>query len=164
MLLDVSTAFDTVDHGIVIDRVINRFGKIGNALAWIESYLTDRTQFVKLGSERSSNRKLSCGVPRDSVLGPILYNMYTEPLTVYTAPLTDIITKNGMNFHFYHDDTQIYLSFKSKNVGEPLLSRSRVELCIRDVTQWMTANKLMLNHDKTELLILYTPVITHHLN
>ena len=59
LFLDLSVAFDTVDHGTLIDRLRHRFGIPGKALAWIESYLTDRTQFLKIGSGRSSNQKLS---------------------------------------------------------------------------------------------------------
>ena len=81
------------------------------------------------------------------MLGAILYSMYT-------SPLTDIISKHNMNHHFYADDSQIYLSFKPSAAGEPTTSKLRIESCIHDVNNWMSANKLMLNHDKTELLVL----------
>ena len=112
MLLDLSAAFDTVDHHILITRLKHRFGITGKALGWIQPYLSGRTQFVKIGTERSSNRNLLCGVPQGSVLGPILYSMYT-------SPLTDIMSKHNMNHHFYADDNQIYLSFKTGAAGEP---------------------------------------------
>ena len=81
------------------------------------------------------------------MLGAILYSMYT-------SPLTDIISKHNMNHHFYADDSQIYLSFKPSAAGEPTTPKLRIESCIHDVNNWMSANKLMLNHDKTELLVL----------
>ena len=112
VLLDLSAAFDTVDHHILITRLKHRFGITGKALGWIQPYLSGRTQFVKIGTERSSNRNLLCGVPQGSVLGPILYSMYT-------SPLTDIMSKHNMNHHFYADDNQIYLSFKTSAAGEP---------------------------------------------
>ena len=126
----------------------HRFGMTGKALGWIQSYLSGTNQFVKIGTERSSSRNLFCGVPQGSVLGPILYSMYT-------SPLTDIISKHNMNHHFYADDSQIYLSFKPNAVGEPTPSKLRIESCLHDVNNWMSANKLMLNHDKTELLVLH---------
>ena len=90
VLLDLSAAFDTVDHNILIERQKHRFGITRKALTWIKSYLCERTQFVKIGSKRSNNHKLCCGVPQSSVLGPILYSMYT-------APLADVISKHGMS-------------------------------------------------------------------
>ena len=148
VLLDLSAAFDTVDHDILITRLKHHFGITGKALGWIQSYLSGRTQFVKIGTERSWSRNLFCGVPQGSVLGPILYSMYT-------SPITDIISKHNMNHHFYADDSQIYLSFKPSAAGEPTTSKLRIESCIHDVNNWMSANKLMLNHDKTELLVLH---------
>ena len=103
-------------------------------------------QFVKVGNEHSTSRKLLYGVPQGSLLGPILYSMYT-------APLADIMRQHGLNFHFYADDTQLYLSFNPEATGEPMHSLSRVQSCISDITNWMTSNKLMLNSDKTELLV-----------
>ena len=73
---------------------------------------------------------------------------------MYTAPLADLIRQHDLTFHFYADDTQIYLSFNTKATGEPMHSLSRVQSYISDITNWMTLNKLMLNSDKTELLVL----------
>ena len=98
VLLDVSAAFDTVDHDILLGRLEHHFGITGKALSWLMSYLTDRTQFVKVAIEHSTSRKLLCGVPQGSVLGPILYSMCT-------APFADIMRQHGLNFHFYPDDT-----------------------------------------------------------
>ena len=91
-------AFDTVDHDILLGRLEHHFGITGKALSWLMSYLTDRTQFVKVAIEHSTSRKLLCGVPQGSVLGPILYSMCT-------APFADIMRQHGLNFHFYPDDT-----------------------------------------------------------
>ena len=148
VLLDLSAAFDTVDHDILIERLKHRFGITGKALTWIKSYLCERTQFVKIGCKRSDNHKLCCGVPQSSVLGPILYSMYT-------APLADVISKHGMNYRFYADDSQTFLSFKPNDPGEPMLSKARVEACIQNINQWMIVNRLILNHEKFKLLILH---------
>ena len=148
VLLDFSAAFDTLDQDILITRLKPCFGITGKALGWIQSYLSGRTQFVKIGTERSSSRNLFCGAPQGSVLGPILHSMYT-------SPLTDIISKHNLNHHFCADDSQIYLSFTPSAAGEPTTSKLRIESCIHDVNNWMSANKLILNRDKTELLVLH---------
>ena len=109
-LLDLSTALDAVDHDILL-RLEHRFGITGKALSWLMSYLTDRTQFVKVANEHSTSRKLLCNVPQGLVLGPIVYSMYT-------APLADIMRQHGLNFHFYADDTQLYLSFNPEATGD----------------------------------------------
>ena len=144
MLLDLSAAFDTVDHQILLTRLKCRYGVKGNALAWMRSYHSNRFQYVRVANDCSSKHKLACGVPQGSVLGPILYSMYT-------APIADVIKRHGMRFHFYADVTQLYMSFKPVDV---LQSKSLIERCIQDVQQWMVVNKLKLNGDKSELLVL----------
>ena len=143
MLLDLSAAFDTVDHHILITRLKHRCTV--KALGWIQSYLSGRTQFVTIGTECSLSRNLICGVPQGSVLGPILYSMYT-------SPLTDIISKHNMNHHLYADDSQISVSFKPSAAGEPSASKQRIESRIHDVNNWMSANRLMLNATKLSSL------------
>ena len=110
----------------------------------MRSYLSNRFQYVRVANDCSSKHKLACGVPQGSVLGPILYSMYT-------APIADVIKRHGMGFHFYADDTQLYMSFNPVDV---LQSKSLIERCIQDVQQWMVVNKLKLNGDKTERLVL----------
>ena len=100
VVLDLSAAFDTVDHDILLGRLEHCFRIARKALSWLTSYLTDCTQFVKVANEHSTSRKLLCSVHQGSVLVPILYSMYT-------APLADIIRQHGLNFHFYADNTQI---------------------------------------------------------
>ena len=126
VLLDLSAASDTIDHDILITKLKNRFGITGKALGWIQSYLSGRTQFVKIRTECSSSRNLFCGVSQGSVRGPILYSMYT-------SPLADITSKHNMNHHFYADDSQIYLSFKPSGAGEPTTSKLLIVSCIHDV-------------------------------
>ena len=72
VLLDLSAAFDTVDHGILLPRLSNRFGITGTVLEWFRSYLSDRTQFVQVNDACSASHVLEFGVPQGSVLGPLL--------------------------------------------------------------------------------------------
>ena len=137
LLLDLSAAFDTVDHKILLHRLRSRFGIKGKALLWLQSYLTDRFQSVQIDGSTSSARPLRFGVPQGSVLGPLLY-------LLYTAPLGDLIRCHGMDFHMYDDMDDLTTTI------------SRIESCLMDITNWMTTNKLKLNTDKTELLILYS--------
>ena len=140
----MSAAFDTVDHELLLDRLCVRFGIRGKAPAWFTSYLTGRRQYVTIRGADSSSRSVMHGVPQGSVLGPILY-------LLYITPLGGIVRKHGMMLHFCADDTQIYFSFDS-NAPE-LVTASRLEACVKDVSDWMSLNKLKLNSDKTELLL-----------
>ena len=88
LLLDLSAAFDTVDHCILLSRLSSRFGIGGTALEWFRSYLSDRTQFVNVNGSTSERHVLQFGVPQGSVLGPLLYSLYT-------SPLSDIANKHG---------------------------------------------------------------------
>ena len=104
------------------------------------------SQFVEINDTESSVRDLTVGVPQGSVLAPILY-------LLYTAPLAEIIRSHGLDYHFYADDTQLYISFKDCDVD---VSRLRVEICLSDICHWMDVNELKLNHDKTEIMLIYS--------
>ena len=103
VLLDQSAAFDTIDHGTLLDCLSSWFGVGGVVLEWFKSYLSDRSQCVKIGSILSDTKKLLFGVPQGSVLGPILFSLYTTPLSKV------IRNHPGIGFHFYADDTQLYV-------------------------------------------------------
>ena len=142
-LLDLSAAFDTLDHSILLKR-LKSFGFNDLVLEWFSSYLSDRSQCVKINNLFSNDVALPFGVPQGSVLGPLLY-------TLYTIPLGKIIQKHNLNYHFYADDTQLYLSVEPSCVNDLIFS---VEQCISDVKDWMEINKLKLNDDKTEVILL----------
>ena len=153
LLLDLSAAFDTVNHSLLLSRLENSFGVTGTVLQWFHSYLTGRSQFVAINDTKSSVRHLTVGVPQGSVLGPILY-------LLYPATLAEIIRSHGLVYHFYADHTQLYISFKDCDVD---VARLRVENCVADICHWIDVNELKLNHDKTEIMLIYSKYHTRPL-
>ena len=134
-LLDLSAAFDTIDpfHS----------PWLSSGLVWcwwhsfemFSSYLTERYQCVKIGSTLSNLQKLLFGVPQGSVLGPLLFSLYTSPLS------TQIGKHKGVNFHFYADDTQLYVHLSHRNASAAF---DKLNRCLQDVKKWMLACKLKL--------------------
>ena len=146
ILLDLSAAFDTIDHTILLQR-LHDLGIRDTALDWFKSYLSQRRQSIAINAIRSPHRNLSFGVPRGSVLGPILF-------TLYTTPLGAIARKYQLNFHLYADDAELYMAFKRNNEESLPLVISNIQNCVIDIKSWITTNMLQLNMDKTEVLVL----------
>ena len=147
LLLDLSAAFVTVDHSILLSRLQDRFGVEGTVLAWFKSYQTSRKQFVQVNDCNSTQCSLEHGVPQGSVLGPLLY-------LLYTSPIADIIKLHKLRYHFYADDTQLYISFKTDCSYDLSLAKHRVKYCVNDLDCWMVNNGLKLNQEKTELVLI----------
>ena len=126
-LLDLSAAFDTIDHDLLLSRLTEWFGIDGVVLQWVRSYLTGRSQLVKVNGVLSTPQLLLCGVPQGSVLGPLLF-------TMYTTPLSSIITVFGLKHHLYPDDTQIYTSFVAEDIAQSLIV---VQNCMLAIQVWM---------------------------
>ena len=110
-LLDLSAAFDTIDHATVTDRLSDWYRISGQAQIWLSSYLQNRHQSVKNKDTLSDKFTLSYGVPQGSVLGPVLF-------TLCTTPLSAIISSFDINHHLYADDTQMYMSLSVSNERE----------------------------------------------
>ena len=98
LLLDLSAAFDTVDHAILLQRMSSKFGMKGDALSWFRSYLSERSQVVYINGTISDSYDVGCDITQGSVLGSFLY-------LIYTSPIGDILRSHKMNFHLYADDT-----------------------------------------------------------
>ena len=153
VLLDLSAAFDTLDFDIMLERFQNRFGITGSALNWFDSYFRHRKYHVTIAGVDSVENELLYGAPQGSVIGPLSFVMYVRPLG-------DILRKHGVKFHMYADDTQIYIPFNPKIPGNSESALAKLKDCISEVQQWMLVNKLKLNQDKTEFLLIASP--NHH--
>ena len=150
VMLDLSSAFDTIDHQVLLERLRNNVGVTGTAYKWVESYLTDRYQAVSVQGVASKSLKLEFGVPQGSVLGPKLF-------TVYSAPIAKICNEHSLPAHMYADGSQLYLWFDLPPHSTEEVTKHQIESCVSDILKWTVINKLKLNEEKTELLILSTP-------
>ena len=150
-LLDLSAAFDTIDHTILLHRLDQVFGIHDTALHWFSSYLTNRTQTVTVNNCSSAPEIISCGVPLGSVLAPVRF-------VLYTAPLSNVMDSHSVLHHSSADDTQLQKSAPPQQVDELIQS---MQQCVHDVKSWKTHNKLKLNDDKTEALIISAPRISN---
>ena len=149
VLLDLSAAFDTVNHHILLDRLDKVIGMRGVTLEWFRSYLSDRCQQVCIDGSLSNQRYLNCGVPQGSCLGPLLFVMYT-------STLFKVIERHLPEAHCYADDTQLYVSFKPGEVNAQDEAIRAMEDCIKDIRNWLIESRLLLNDDKTEFLVIGT--------
>ncbi len=134
VLLDLTAAFDTVSHWILLSRLEECVGIKDIALKWFQSYLTDRSFSVHLGEFSSSAAPLSCGVSQGSILGPMLFSLYMLPLGY-------IFRKHNISFHCYADDVLIYLPVKTSDKA----SFMSLLNCLRDFKTWLDQNFLCLN-------------------
>ena len=148
-LLDLSAAFDTLDHAILLQRFQKRFGITGNALRWMTSYFHERQQCVVINGTGSDWKQVLWGAPQGSVFGPMAFSCYS-------APVEDIIMSHGLECMIYADGTQIYFSFNDLEMDTAV---SRIEKCVSDIRSLMITNQLMLNDSKTEILHFTSRVI-----
>ena len=145
--LDLSAAFDTVDSEILLSRLSKSFGIGSSALMWIRSYLEDRSEYVSFNGKQSPTRKVKFGVPQGSVLGPLLF-------VLYTADLQNIAQQHSVYSHYYADDSQFYIFSRPTEAGT---SEQQLLACLDDVAQWMCSNRLSLNPAKTQFMRCATP-------
>ena len=141
-LLDLSAAFDSVDHATLLQRLQTSYGLGGSVIAWFSSYLSNRTQYVRLPATSSTELAVLYGVPQGSVLGPILF-------LLYTADLLQLVKQHQLHPHAFADDTQIY-GWCHPSMADAL--QQRLSTCIDDVSLWMKSNRLQLNPTKSEVL------------
>ena len=147
ILIDLSAAFDTVDHQILCDIMKNTYGVCSTALQWIKSYLEDRTQQVIIGNTKSENFSLPQGVPQGSCLGPMMF-------TLYSSSIFSVVEQHGKMAHGYADDHQVYHGVNPLSLASESLS---LQSCAYDIKTWMKTMRLKMNDAKTEYMLVGTP-------
>ena len=147
VLLDLSAAFDTLDHGILLRRLYE-IGVRHTVLEWCKSYLDGRTFTVKIGQTMSARSEVRCGVSQGSVLGPMLFN-------VYCLPIGHIFAKHNVRYHIYADDTQLYVECQPTDHTDAL---RHITECVEDLRRWLTDNRLLLNETEAILFRSSCPV------
>ena len=138
VFLDLKKAFDTVDHNILI-KILNCYGVRGLPLKFLSSYLTNRQQYTVVHQAESSVKSVSCGVPQDSTLGPLLFLIY----------INDLPNVCNLRIQLFADNASLTMSNKSESLLENHMNNELIK-----VDKWSKTNKLSLNYDKTEFLVI----------
>ena len=148
--IDISAAFDTVDHKKLLDRYSQYFGLSDTVLLWMESYLSGRSQFIQVGSAISEEQPVDTGFPQGATLAGIKYDMFS-------TPLHDLADKHQVDHEGYADDSNLFVSFDIRDSAEMVSAIAKLENCLNDVCTWMQINRLKLNRGKTEAILFYPP-------
>jgi hypothetical protein len=143
--LDLSAAFDTVDHDILVQVLKSQYGLSGAAINWIDSYLRPRSCSVSIDSAVSTPRPLQCSVPQGSCLGPWLY-------LTYAGTLFSVIPQS-ISLYGFADDHIANKMFKPTSVENEKQATQELENCAKTIDNWMKQNKLKMNSSKTEFIL-----------
>ena len=168
MAINLSTAFDTVDHGILIAVLRERFGITDTALSWFKSYLHPRYCKVNVGTNYSKNRELVYCVPQGSYTSPILFTVYASTIESVIAVQTPddgeeessqskVIHPNDkattVTLHWFADDHTLKNTFSANSRHAEIDSVSTLEAKAADVKIWMDQTHLKMNDSKTEFIM-----------
>ena len=143
--MDLSSAFDTVHHDMLLKRLVDVLGVRGNVLKWVQSYLSGRTTRMCIDRALSDPSEIEVGLPQGSFMGPSIFPSYI-------VPLGGIIRQFGISFHRYAADIQLYISFNPKDHRSTALDQ--ISQCIKAINIWMNNNMLKLNDEQTEFIVI----------
>ena len=147
MVIDLQKAFDTVNHDILLSK-LNHYRIRGVAFYWFKNYLSNRTQYGTINNERSEIQTIKYGVPQGSILGPLLFLIYINDLSRSI--------KNSKIHHFADDANLLYASSSLKDINK------RIKFDLSNLVQWLWTNKIVLNVNKTDIVIFRSPKKTNH--
>ena len=150
LMLDLSAAFDTVDHETMLHRLRNDCGITGSAHMWYTSYFSNRSCIVLVSGSYSDTLYLDFGVPQGSVTGPLCF-------VYYTYVVDRILRHHNVKYHIYANDIQVYLTPDPSIPGDVQCALFKLSRCVADIQHWMVENKLKLNQDKTEFFVAASP-------
>ena len=164
VILDLSAAFDTVNHILLLDVLDKRFGIAGKARKWYESYILPRKFRVEVGKERSQPRQLDYSVPQGSIQGAFLF-------VAYVSTLDEIVDNTKLELNGFADDCSVRRMFKPSKLGhkEELETIAIMEKSMLDIKSWMGQVRLKMNESKTKFIYFGWPsqldkCITQHIN
>ena len=146
MALDLSAAFDTVDHHVLLSILENEFGVYSTALEWIKNYLSPRSCVVKINESCSASRDLPFSVPQGPVAGPTFY-------WTYASPLKEVVAKHKVDINGFADDHALLKTWLSGCIAAERAVIIKLEVCLTDVKNWMGSCRLKMNCEKTEFIV-----------
>ena len=150
--IDLSAAFDTVDHGILFEVLQKRFGKEDTALQWFDSYLRPQSLLVNVGSEYSLQPQLHFLVPQGSGVGPGLYSSYASTMKSIVPRNIDIVPRN-IDIHRYADDHALKKYFSAASRLDEFDTIQTLTDVTKVIKQWMDQTRLKMNGGKTKFII-----------